>query len=215
MSLQSDIGLNQSYFPNPRVPPPKCVTGPLPGFLPNWLTVDCASRMNFRLYRKNLEALGLAGVDSMTFVRAKIGAYGAGNLFLFPWLSPKGRAQQIVWPSVAPTDSTQFILNHPIPSHFLPQDEHLCNWVLQAPSLNFIGFQVRAPFGKGRAKLPWVTNVTKTRQWRTARHQLDQAAAIGFQTTGPATGRPGARSSSRDRNRRPSAPAERARRRRK
>ena len=117
--------------------------------------------MNFRLYRKNPEALGLAAVVSMSFVRGKIGTYSAGNLFLFPWLSPKGRALKIVWPSVAPTDSTQFIQANPIPSHFLPPDEYLCNWVLQAPSSNFIGFQVGTPFGKGGAKLPWGTDVTK------------------------------------------------------
>jgi hypothetical protein len=141
--------------------PVKCVTGPLPGFLPNRLTVDCASRMNFRLFRKNPDALGLAGVVSMTFVRGKIGTYSAGNLFLFPWLNAKGRAQKIVWPCVAPTDSTQFIQANPIPSHFLPPDEYLCDRVLQAPSLNFIGFQVGAPFGKGRARLTWITDVAK------------------------------------------------------
>jgi hypothetical protein len=142
-------------------PPPKCVTGPLPGFLPNRLTVDCASRMNFRLYRKNPTAMGLAGVVSMTFVRGKIGTYSAGNLFLFPWLTAKGAAQKIVWPSVAPTDATQFIQASPIPNHFLPVDEYFCDRVIDAPSLNFIGFQISAPFGAGRSKLPWVSDVTK------------------------------------------------------
>jgi hypothetical protein len=33
--------------------------------------------------------------------------------------------------------------------------------VLKAPSSNFIGFQLEAPFRKGREKLPWVTNVEK------------------------------------------------------
>ena len=76
---------------------PQCVTGALPGFLPNRLSVDCASGMNFRLFRKNPESLGLAGVVSMTFVRGAQGSYSAGNLFLFPWLKPKG--QGVVWPS--------------------------------------------------------------------------------------------------------------------
>jgi hypothetical protein len=141
--------------------PPKCVTGPLPAFLPNRLTVDCASRMNFRLYRKNPDALGLAGVVSMTFVHGKNGSYSAGNLFLFPWLNAKGRAQKIVWPSVVPTDSTQFIQASPIPNPFLPPDEYFCDRVLGAPSFNFIGFQVGAPFGKRRARLQWVTDVAK------------------------------------------------------
>src|SRR2546422_7717974 len=51
----------------------QCVTGPYPGFLPNQLTVDCASRRNFQLFRQNAAYLGLAGVVSMTFVRGKLG----------------------------------------------------------------------------------------------------------------------------------------------
>lgn len=140
---------------------PQCVTGPLPGFLPNRLTVDCASRMNFRLFRQNPAALGLAGVVSMTFVRGKQGSYSAGNLFLFPWLKPKGRAGSIVWPSVAPMDATQFFQASPIPNNYLPLDEYFCRSVLQAPGSNFIGFQLDAPFKQGRERLPWVTNVNK------------------------------------------------------
>jgi hypothetical protein len=140
---------------------PQCVTGPLPGFLPNRLTVDCASRMNFRLFRKNPGYLGLAGVVSMTFVRGKHGSYTAGNLFLFPWLKPKGRVQKVAWPSVMPTDATRFVQASPIPNNFLPLDDHFCSFVLEAPSSNFIGFALDAPFEKGREKLPWVTNVKK------------------------------------------------------
>jgi hypothetical protein len=141
--------------------PPKCVTGSLPGFLPSRLTVDCASRMNFRLFRKNPDAMGLAGVVSMTFVRGKIGSYSAGNLFLFPWLKANGVAQKTTWPSVAPTDSTQFIQASPIPNHFLPVDEYFIDRVIAAPSLSFIGFQVHSRVGKSRAKLPWVSDVAK------------------------------------------------------
>src|SRR5947208_1630761 len=83
----------------------QCVTGPLPSFLPNRLTVDCASRLNFRLFRQNAAYLGLAGVVSMTFVRGRFGSYPAGNLFLFPWLKPKGVALGAgkAWNSVVPT----------------------------------------------------------------------------------------------------------------
>ena len=140
---------------------PRCVTGSLPDFLPNRLTVDCASRMNFRLFRKNPTYLGLAGVVSMTFVRGKQGSYSAGNLFLFPWLKPKGRAQKIVWPSVAPTDATQFVQASPIPNGYLPLGDYFCSSVLKAPSSNFIGFELDAPFEEGREKLVWVTNVDK------------------------------------------------------
>jgi hypothetical protein len=140
---------------------PRCVTGSLPDFLPNRLTVDCASRMNFRLFRKNPTYLGLAGVVSMTFVRGKQGSYSAGNLFLFPWLKPKGRAQKIIWPSVAPTDATQFVQASPIPNGYLPLGDYFCSSVLKAPSSNFIGFELDAPFEEGREKLVWVTNVDK------------------------------------------------------
>jgi hypothetical protein len=140
---------------------PQCVTGPLPGFLPTRLTVDCASRMNFRLFRKNPDYLGLAGVVSMTFVRGKQGSYSAGNLFLFPWLKPKGRVQKVAWPSVMPTDATQFVQASPITNNFIPLDEQFCSAVLQAPSSNFIGFALDAPFEKGRERLAWTTNVKK------------------------------------------------------
>jgi len=117
--------------------------------------------MNFRLFRKNPGYLGLAGVVSMTFVRGKYGSYSAGNLFLFPWLKPKGRVQTLVWPSVVPTDTTQFVQASPIPDNQLPLDERFCGSVLQAPSSNFIGFALDAPFKQGREKLAWVTNIAK------------------------------------------------------
>ena len=117
--------------------------------------------MNFRLFRKNPDAMGLAGVVSMSFVRGKIGSYSAGNLFLFPWLKANGVAQKTTWPSVAPTDATQFIQASPIPNHFLPVDEYFIDRVIAAPSLSFIGFQVHSRVGKGRTKLPWVSDVAK------------------------------------------------------
>src|ERR1700719_1985734 len=69
--------------------PVECVSSGLP-FLPNRLTVSCASRRNFRVFRQNSDYLGLAGVVSMTLVRGSLAAYEAGSLFLFPWLKPKG-----------------------------------------------------------------------------------------------------------------------------
>ena len=140
---------------------PQCVTGSLPGFLPNRLTVDCASRMNFRLFRQNPTDLGLAGLVSMTFVQGGQGSYSAGNLFLFPWLKTKGRARKIVWPSVAPADATQFFQASPMPNNFLPVGDYFCQAVLKAPTSNFIGFELDEPFGLGRSRLPWVTNITK------------------------------------------------------
>jgi len=135
--------------------------------------------MNFRLFRKNPESLGLAGVVSMTFVRGALGSYSAGNLFLFPWLKPKGSAQGIVWPSVAPTDATQFVQASPIPNAFLPPDEFFCGLVLKAPASNFIGFELDAPF-QSRQKLAWVTNVEK----------LADGGAVGINWTSSNLNRP-------------------------
>src|SRR3954451_8982731 len=88
--------------------PAQCVTGSYPAFLPNALTVDCASRLNYQLFRKNTGYLGLAGAVSMTATRGKYGSYDAGNLFLFPWLKPKGVALGVakVWGSVVPLSAT-------------------------------------------------------------------------------------------------------------
>lgn len=141
----------------------QCVTGLFPGFLPNRLTVDCASRLNFRLFRKNSAYVGLAGVVSMTSVRGNRGSYTAGNLFLFPWLKPKGRelGQNTIWPSVAPTSATQYVQAGPIPGETLPQDEYFCRIVLQAPWPMFIGFMVDEPFNTSDSRLAWFSNVDR------------------------------------------------------
>ena len=140
----------------------ECVTGVYPGFLPNRLTVDCASRKNFQLFRQNSAYLGLAGAVSMTAVRGKIGSYEAGNLFLFPWLKPKGAALVgKVWGAAVPTNATAYKTADPIPGSTLPQDEYFCNVLLQAPPAMFIGFAADVPFSKLEAKVGLYSNVDK------------------------------------------------------
>jgi hypothetical protein len=141
----------------------QCVTGAYPGFLPNRLTVDCASRRNFALFRQNADYLGLAGAVSMTTVRGKLGSYQAGNLFLFPWLKPKGAAlgQGKVWNSVVPTSATAYRQASPIPGATLPLDEYFCNVVLQAAPTMFIGFAADVPFDTLEAKLGLYSNVAR------------------------------------------------------
>jgi hypothetical protein len=140
----------------------QCVTGALPGFLPNSLTVDCASKRNFQAFRQNTEYLGLAGVVSMTTVRGSQGTYPAGNLFLFPWVKPKGQALKgRTWTAVLPMNATQVVNSSPIPNATLPLDEYFCRYVLQAPWTSFIGFQLDKPYGKSEAGLGWFTNVDK------------------------------------------------------
>ncbi len=137
-----------------------CVTGGLPGFSPTQLTVDCASRRNFQLFRKNTDYMGLTGVVSMSYVVGKFGSYNAGNLFLFPWLKKKGQAFGTTkdWGSVFPTDATGVLTKAPIDGWTLPLDEYFVRLVLQAPQTMFIGFRVDAPFGVADARRPWFTN---------------------------------------------------------
>jgi hypothetical protein len=141
----------------------QCVTGPFPSFLPNRLTVDCASKRNFQLFRQNTDYMGLVGVVSMTFVRGKLGSYEAGNLFLFPWLKPKGLALGAgkVWPAVAPTNAMNVVQASPIRGGTLPPDEYFCNAVLQAATTMFIGFVADEPFSALEAKLGLYTNIGK------------------------------------------------------
>ena len=136
----------------------QCVTGGLPGFLPNSLTVDCASKRNFTAFRRYPGFLGLAGVVSMSYVRGKLGTYQAGNLFLFPWLTKKGQGK--VLPAVCPTNAVSFVSSSPIPNATLPLDDYFCQFVLQAPLASFIGFKVGQPVQKWQAQWGWFTNTS-------------------------------------------------------
>ncbi len=140
----------------------QCATGPLPAFMPNSLTVDCASKRNFQSFRQYPDYLGLACVVSMTTVRGGIGSYPAGNLFLFPWRKPKAQVMKgRPWPAVMPINATQVVNSSPIPNAALPLDEYLSRVVLQAPAMSFIGCQIDKPFSAADAKLNWFTNVDK------------------------------------------------------
>jgi hypothetical protein len=135
-----------------------CVTGGLPGFLPAYLTVDCASRYNFRLFRKYAGNMGLAAVVNMTYVKNKWGGFEAGNLFLFPWLNAKGLAQTgKVWGSVMPVNTTQAISAEPIKGTALPVDEYFCRTIMQMKP-QFIGCIVDAPYGVLEARFAWFAN---------------------------------------------------------
>jgi len=140
-----------------------CLTSGLPGFAPNRLTVDCASRRNFANYRRNAPYMGLAGVVSMSFVRGRWGEFPAGNLFLFPWLNKKGQALGAAkdWLTVMPTSMSKFMTTKPIPNWRLPLDEHFLRYRLEAPLASFIGFRVDAAFNLQDSRRPWFTNVEK------------------------------------------------------
>ena len=136
---------------------PACVPGGMAQFLPVRLNVDCASRRNFQLFRKNTDAVGLTGVVSMSFVRGKLGSYDAGSMIVFPWLKPKGKSREAL-PAQLPVDSRQFVPSSPIPDATLPLDEYLCNFRLQAPGAMFIGFQLDVPYSRLEARFDWFSN---------------------------------------------------------
>jgi hypothetical protein len=140
-----------------------CVTSGLSPFTPNRLTVDCASRRNFAIYRKNATYMGLAGCVSMTYVRGKYGEYPAGNLFLFPWLNKKGQALGAAkdWQTVMPTSAAKFMTAAPIPNWRLPLDEFFLRYRLEAPVGMFVGFRVDSAFGRGSSWQDWYTDVAK------------------------------------------------------
>ena len=155
----SALGLSQSAIGATT----QCVASGLAEFLPNSLTVDCASRRNFQAFRQNPDYLGLVGVVNMSFVRGGLGSYQAGNLFLFPWLKPKGQAlgPRRTWPAVLPVDLTLYVNAAPIPNANFALDEYYCRVLLKAPWTYFIGFQLDQPFGAPEAQLAWFSNVDK------------------------------------------------------
>lgn len=153
---------------------PACVTGLLPNFLPNRVTVDCASQRNFQLFKKYTPYLGLAGVVSMTTVTAQWGSYAAGSLMLFPWLKLKGRALgPRDWGSAFPGKGNQLIAAAPIPNAALPLDEYFCRIVLNAPWSMFIGFSVDEPHHPSQASNAWFSNV----------RQLADGSSVGIDWT--------------------------------
>jgi hypothetical protein len=137
---------------------PACVPGGMAPFLPVRLNVDCASRKNFQLFRKNTDDVGLAGVVSMSFARGKYGSYDAGSMIVFPWLKPKGQNRAAL-PAVMPVNSLQFMSSSPIPDGTLPVDEYFCKFRLQVPTATFIGFQVDVPYSQLEGRFDWFTNV--------------------------------------------------------
>lgn len=152
-------GLSALCLPQPVLAAAQGVTGSLPSFLPTVLSVDCASRHNFRTFRQNSKLMALTGVVSMSFVRGRQGSYQAGNLFLFPWLKPKGKGATL--PAVMPVNAVQYVDATLIPDATLPPDEYFCRCVLQAPFTSFIGFQVDEAYAAPDAKWDWLSNTDK------------------------------------------------------
>ncbi|MEJ0075780.1 MAG: hypothetical protein WDO17_10085 [Alphaproteobacteria bacterium] len=161
--LASAGAFSLASFPQIAAAQTACVTSGFPPFVPTRLTVDCATRRNFAIYRQNASYMGLAGCVSMTYTKGRYGDYPAGNLFLFPWLNKSGQALGASrnWGSVMPLDLTRTTAAGPIPNWQMPLDEYFLRYRMEAPLANFIGFRVDAPFNKQDARRPWFTNVDK------------------------------------------------------
>jgi hypothetical protein len=166
-------GLAASCLPRSVIAAPLCVASGASVILPAQLTVDCASRRNFQTFRQNPGLVGLAGAVSMSAVRGRLGSYPAANLFLFPWLKPKGKGLKL--PAVTPASATIYVSAAPIPDATLPVDEYFCRFVLQAPWTSFIGFQVDNLLSASDAQQDWFSNVEK----------LSDGAGVGIDWTSP------------------------------
>jgi hypothetical protein len=164
-------GLSALCLPRSVIAAPQCVASGTSVLLPSRLTVDCASKRNFQTFRQNPGYVGLAGAVSLSVVKGKLGTYSAGNLFLFPWVKPKGKGQNV--PAVVPASATIYVSAAPIPDATLPVDEYFCRFVLKAPLTSFIGFQVDNVFDALDAKRDWFSNVD----------QLADGAGVGIDWT--------------------------------
>jgi hypothetical protein len=164
-------GLSALCLPRSVIAAPLCVAGGTSVVLPTRLTVDCASKRNFQTFRQNPFYVGLAGAVSLSIVKGRLGTYSAGNLFLFPWVKPKGMGQNLS--AVVPANATMYVSAAPIPDATLPVDEYFCRFVLKAPWTSFIGFQVDNPFGVSDASQDWFSNVD----------QLADGAGVGIDWT--------------------------------
>jgi hypothetical protein len=109
----------------------------------------------------------------MSVVRGKLGTYSAANLFLFPWVKPKGQGQSL--PAFTPANATMYVTAAPIPDASLPLDEYFCRFVLQATPASFIGFQVDNPLSDSDARQDWFSNTD----------QLADGAGVGIDWTSP------------------------------
>jgi hypothetical protein len=160
----SAVGAAALWLPRvARAQAPRCEPSGAQAFLPSHLTVDCASRQNFRTFRTYSKYLGLTGVVSMAVVAGQFGTYSAGNLLLFPWLKPAGQKlaaqQREKFSVVVPVGATVYISSSPIPDATLPLDAYFCSCVLQVPWTSFIGFEVDVPYSSLLPSEVWFTNV--------------------------------------------------------
>ena len=114
----------------PAFAAPQCVTGSYPGFLPNRLSVDCASRQNFRLFRQSQISRSDRCGEHDVCARQVRELSGRKSL-PFPWLKPKGRSLPARRRIAQPHQRDTLDAARPIPDATLPADEYFCRLTLR------------------------------------------------------------------------------------
>jgi hypothetical protein len=120
--------------------------------------VEVSNALNLRLFLKNTDAVGLAGVMSMRAVEGEFGKYSAATLVLFPF---KRKAPAADMPAFLPGASAADPPRAAVAMTSLgfSPDEFLCRYVLKAALENFIGFELGARFAPGFNNRPWRSNI--------------------------------------------------------
>jgi len=119
---------------------------------------EIANALNLRLFLKNKDAFGLAGVMTVHPVESEPNRYPAAALFLFPFKQNASSADASAF-LPGSTPASPLLETVVMPASGLSPEEYLCHFVLKAPWQNFIGFTVGAVIGHGMEKWPWHTNV--------------------------------------------------------
>jgi len=121
--------------------------------------IDLANALNFRLFIRSKNTLGLTAVMAMRPVDGTLGNYPAGSLFLFPFMRGASNANESAFlpgTSVA----SPLIETAPMMTLGLAPDEFFCHYVLKAPWQSFIGCALDAPIAREIGPGPWHSNVT-------------------------------------------------------
>ncbi len=120
--------------------------------------VEVSNALNLRLFLKNPDAVGLAGVMSMRAVEGPFGKYSAATLVLFPFKRTASSADMPAFlPGAGATDPPQATVA--MTSHGFSPDEYFCRYVLKTPLEDFIGFELGARFAPGFDNRPWRSNI--------------------------------------------------------
>jgi hypothetical protein len=126
--------------------------------LPMSAHAELSNALNLRLFLKNTDAVGLAGVMSMRAVEGQFGKYSAATLVLFPFKRTASSADMPAFlPGAGATDPPHATVA--MTSHGFSPDEYFCRYVLKTPLEDFIGFELGARFAPGFDNRPWRSNI--------------------------------------------------------